>query len=127
MKEAEPVVAVLTQSPALVNSNELAVSKGVADKPKVTPVAKAKVQNVMVKSKPVTKSPQVVLAEQLATAKQAIQFGLYNEAISDSNVILAQSPLHVEARNLLAATYFKQQDINSAQQVLLSSVISLLK
>jgi len=74
--------------------------------------------NVMVKSEAIVKSEQVIQAELLTGAKQAIQFGLYDEAISDLNLILMKSPLHVEARNLLAGTYFKQQDINSAQLVL---------
>ncbi|MBH0039756.1 tetratricopeptide repeat protein [Pseudoalteromonas sp. SWN166] len=116
------VIAQVKQSPELDNDNELAASELTVSKPKITPVAKAKPQNTMTKSAPEAKSPQDLLIEQLAAAKQAIQFGLYNEAISDLNTILAQSPLHVEARNLLAATYFKQQDINSAQQVLQAGI-----
>ncbi len=84
----------------------------------IKPTKKAQQKNVMVKSEVVVKSDQVKQAELLTGAKQAIQFGLYDEAISDLNLILIQSPLHIEARNLLAGTYFKQQDINSAQLVL---------
>ncbi|GEB69827.1 MSHA biogenesis protein MshN [Pseudoalteromonas carrageenovora] len=84
----------------------------------IKPTKKAQQKNVMVKSEAVVKSDQVKRAELLTGAKQAIQFGLYDEAISDLNLILIQSPLHIEARNLLAGTYFKQQDINSAQLVL---------
>lgn len=84
----------------------------------IKPTKKAQQKNVMVKSEAVVKSDQVKQAELLTGAKQAIQFGLYDEAISDLNLILIQSPLHIEARNLLAGTYFKQQDINSAQLVL---------
>ena len=116
------VIAEVKQSSALANNKELTASEVTVSKPKITPVTKAKPQNTMFKSVAEAKSPQALLVEQLAAAKQAIQFGLYNEAISDLNVILAQSPLHVEARNLLAATYFKQQDINSAQQVLQAGI-----
>ncbi len=84
--------------------------------------SKAKPANVMIKSSSKTKSQQVLITEQLLAAKQAIQFGLYSEAISDLNNILAQSKQHIEARNLLAATYFKQQDISSAQQVLQAGI-----
>ena len=120
---ADPIViAQVKQSPELDSDNELAASEFTVSKPKITPVAKAKPQNTMTKSAAEAKSPQDLLIEQLAAAKQAIQFGLYNEAISDLNTVLAQSPLHVEARNLLAATYFKQQDINSAQQVLQAGI-----
>ncbi|MEG3756633.1 tetratricopeptide repeat protein [Pseudoalteromonas carrageenovora] len=84
----------------------------------IKPTKKAQQKNVMVKSEAVVKSDQVKRAELLTGAKQAIQFGLYDEAISDLNLILIQSPLHIEARNLLAGIYFKQQDINSAQLVL---------
>ncbi|TMP05611.1 agglutinin biogenesis protein MshN [Pseudoalteromonas sp. S3178] len=84
----------------------------------IKPTKKAQQKNVMVKSEAVVKSDQVKQAELLTGAKQAIQFGLYDEAISDLNLILIQSPLHIEARNLLAGTYFMQQDINSAQLVL---------
>ncbi|WP_166419743.1 tetratricopeptide repeat protein [Pseudoalteromonas sp. Z1A8] len=120
---ADPIViAQVKQSPKLDSDNKLAASEFTVSKPKITPVAKAKPQNTMTKSAPVAKSPQDLLIGQLAAAKQAIQFGLYNEAISDLNTILTQSPLHVEARNLLAATYFKQQDINSAQQVLQAGI-----
>lgn len=120
---ADPIViAQVKQSPELDSDNELAASEFTVSKPKITPAAKAKPQNTMTKSAPEAKSPQDLLIEQLAAAKQAIQFGLYNEAISDLNTVLAQSPLHVEARNLLAATYFKQQDINSAQQVLQAGI-----
>ena len=120
---ADPIViAQVKQSPELDSDNESAASEFTVSKPKITPVAKAKPQNTMTKSAPEAKSPQDLLIRQLAAAKQAIQFGLYNEAISDLNTILAQSPLHVEARNLLAATYFKQQDINSAQQVLQAGI-----
>lgn len=118
----EPVViAEIKQSSALANK-ELTANEVTVSKPKITSVTKAKPQNTMTKSVAEAKSPQDLLIEQLAAAKQAIQFGLYNEAISDLNIILAQSPLHVEARNLLAATYFKQQDINSAQQVLQAGI-----
>ncbi|MEL0654936.1 tetratricopeptide repeat protein [Pseudoalteromonas issachenkonii] len=118
----EPVViAEVKQSSALANK-ELTANEVTVSKPKITSVTKAKPQNTMIKSVAEAKSPQALLLEQLAAAKQAIQFGLYNEAISDLNVILAQSPLHVEARNLLAATYFKQQDINSAEQVLQAGI-----
>ncbi|MEI8617790.1 tetratricopeptide repeat protein [Pseudoalteromonas sp. B193] len=116
------VIAEVKQSSALANNKELTASEVTVSKPKITPMTKAKPQNTMIKSVAEAKSPQALLVEQLAAAKQAIQFGLYNEAISDLNVILAQSPLHVEARNLLAATYFKQQDINSAQQVLQAGI-----
>ncbi|WP_076925386.1 tetratricopeptide repeat protein [Pseudoalteromonas sp. EB27] len=120
---AEPVViAEVKQGPALAKDNILVTSEAIVSKPKITPMIKTKSQNTMTKSVAEAKSPQALLIEQLAAAKQAIQFGLYNEAISDLNIILAQSPLHVEARNLLAATYFKQQDINSAQQVLQAGI-----
>jgi len=84
----------------------------------IKPTKKSQQKNVMVKSEAVVKSDQVKQAELLTGVKQAIQFGLYDEAISDLNLILIKSPLHIEARNLLAGTYFKQQDINSAQLVL---------
>ncbi len=120
---AEPVViAEVKQGPALAKDNVLVTSEAIVSKPKITPMIKTKSQNTMTKSVAEAKSPQALLIEQLAAAKQAIQFGLYNEAISDLNIILAQLPLHVEARNLLAATYFKQQDINSAQQVLQAGI-----
>ena len=120
---AEPVViAEVKQGPALAKDNILVTSEAIVSKPKITPMIKTKSQNTMTKSVAEAKSPQALLIEQLAAAKQAIQFGLYNEAISDLNIILAQLPLHVEARNLLAATYFKQQDINSAQQVLQAGI-----
>ncbi|MEL0641158.1 tetratricopeptide repeat protein [Pseudoalteromonas aliena] len=120
---AEPVViAEVKQSPALAKNNVLVTSEVTVSKPKITPMTKTKPQNMMTKSVAEAKSPQTLLVEQLAAAKQAIQFGLYNEAISDLNIILAQLPLHVEARNLLAATYFKQQDVNSAQQVLQAGI-----
>lgn len=119
--KAQPVIAkglakkaendVLVKAPDVKNTQN--VSNDI-----IKPTKKAQQKNVMVKSEAVVKSDQVKRAELLTGAKQAIQFGLYDEAISDLNLILIQSPLHIEARNLLAGTYFKQQDINSAQLVL---------
>lgn len=113
----------------VANKNLPAVAAVVSSLPNIEPslepnlkVSKAKPANVMIKSSSKTKSQQVLIAEQLLAAKQAIQFGLYSEAISDLNNILAQSKQHIEARNLLAATYFKQQDISSAQQVLQAGI-----
>ncbi|MDO6463724.1 tetratricopeptide repeat protein [Pseudoalteromonas carrageenovora] len=119
--QAQPVIAkglakkaendVLVKAPNVKNTQN--VSNNI-----IKPTKKSQQKNVMVKSEVVVKSDQVKQAELLTGAKQAIQFGLYDEAISDLNLILIQSPLHIEARNLLAGTYFKQQDINSAQLVL---------
>jgi len=119
--QAQPVIAkglakkaendVLVKAPNVKNTQN--VSNNI-----IKPTKKSQQKNVMVKSEAVVKSDQVKQAELLTGAKQAIQFGLYDEAISDLNLILIQSPLHIEARNLLAGTYFKQQDINSAQLVL---------
>ena len=119
--KAQPVIAkglakkaendVLVKAPNVKNTQN--VSNNI-----IKPTKKSQQKNVMVKSEAVVKSDQVKQAELLTGAKQAIQFGLYDEAISDLNLILIQSPLHIEARNLLAGTYFKQQDINSAQLVL---------
>jgi len=101
------------------NADEvLSVAKTVViDLPKPKPV-KAKSTNKMTKSSTPSKSQDELIAEQLTAAKQAIQFGLYDEAISDLNNILLQSSKNIDARNLLASAYFQQQDINSAQQVL---------
>ncbi|MDO6635845.1 agglutinin biogenesis protein MshN [Pseudoalteromonas carrageenovora] len=119
--QAQPVIAkglakkaendVLVKAPNVKNTQN--VSNNI-----IKPTKKSQQKNVMVKSEAVVKSDQVKQAELLTGAKQAIQFGLYDEAISDLNLILIKSPLHIEARNLLAGTYFKQQDINSAQLVL---------
>jgi len=119
--QAQPVIAkglakkaendVLVKAPNVKNTQK--VSNYI-----IKPTKKSQQKNVMVKSEAVVKSDQVKQAELLTGAKQAIQFGLYDEAISDLNLILIKSPLHIEARNLLAGTYFKQQDINSAQLVL---------
>ncbi|KTF16557.1 MAG: tetratricopeptide repeat protein [Pseudoalteromonas sp.] len=119
--QAQPVIAkglakkaendVLVKAPNVKNTQN--VSNNI-----IKPTKKSQQKNVMVKSEAVVKSDQVKQAELLTGVKQAIQFGLYDEAISDLNLILIKSPLHIEARNLLAGTYFKQQDINSAQLVL---------
>ena len=72
------------------NADEvLSVAKTVViDLPKPKPV-KAKSTNKMTKSSTPSKSQDELIAEQLTAAKQAIQFGLYDEAISDLNNILA--------------------------------------
>ncbi|MBQ4832652.1 tetratricopeptide repeat protein [Pseudoalteromonas sp. MMG010] len=74
--------------------------------------------NQMVKSNVAIKTPQQLNEQQLKQAKQALEFGLYNDAINDLSAILTRDKQHVEARTLLANTFFQQQDIVSAQQVL---------
>ncbi|XQF90999.1 tetratricopeptide repeat protein [Pseudoalteromonas espejiana] len=51
-----------------------------------------------------------------------MQFALYDDAINDLSAILAKAPEHIEARNLLAATYFQQQDVLMAQQLLVVGI-----
>lgn len=54
----------------------------------------------------------------LAQARNALEFGLQQEATDDLVLILQRDPEHIEARNLLAASYFLQQDILAAQSIL---------
>ena len=54
----------------------------------------------------------------LAQARNALEFGLQQEATDDLVLILQRDPAHIEARSLLAASYFSQQDILAAQSIL---------
>ncbi|MEI8641566.1 hypothetical protein P4S68_12580 [Pseudoalteromonas sp. Hal099] len=51
-----------------------------------------------------------------------MEFALYDDAINDLTAILQIQPEHIEARNLLAATYFQQQDVLMAQQLLVAGI-----
>ena len=64
------------------------------------------------------RTEQQQIAELLRQAKQALEFGLYQEGIDDLSQILNRDKGNIAARSLLAATYFQQQDILSAQSIL---------
>lgn len=78
--------------------------------------------NKIVKVASKRQSKAQLIEQQLAQAKQALQFALYDDAINDLSAILAKAPEHIEARNLLAATYFQQQDVLMAQQLLVAGI-----
>lgn len=106
-----PVIAKTAQKPA---SNSLARD---ADTVKNTPS-----DNKIVKVASKKHSKAQLIEQQLTQAKQALQFALYDDAINDLSAILAKAPEHIEARNLLAATYFQQQDVLMAQQLLVAGI-----
>lgn len=78
--------------------------------------------NKIVKVASKRQSKAQLIEQQLTQAKQALQFALYDDAINDLSAILAKAPEHIEARNLLAATYFQQQDVLMAQQLLVAGI-----
>lgn len=106
-----PVIAKTAQKPA---SNSLARD---VDNVKNTPS-----DNKIVKVASKRQSKEQLIEQQLTQAKQALQFALYDDAINDLSAILAKAPKHIEARNLLAATYFQQQDVLMAQQLLVAGI-----
>jgi len=101
------------------NKNLPAVAAVVSNLPHVEPslepnlkASKAKPANVMIKSLSKTKSQQVLIAEQLLAAKQAIQFGLYSEAISDLN------PDVLQWRIMLSKILIMQQQYDDVLKLL---------
>lgn len=88
----------------------------------ITQAEQPPVENKLVKTASVKQSKAQRIAQQLKRAKQALEFALYDDAINDLTAILQTQPEHVEARNLLAATYFQQQDVLMAQQLLVAGI-----
>ena len=88
----------------------------------ITQAEQPPVENKLVKTASVKQSKAQRIAQQLKRAKQALEFALYDDAINDLTAILQTQPEHIEARNLLAATYFQQQDVLMAQQLLVAGI-----
>ncbi|BED87884.1 hypothetical protein PspMM1_03520 [Pseudoalteromonas sp. MM1] len=88
----------------------------------ITPAEQPSVENKLIKTLSVKQTKAQRIAQQLKRAKQALEFALYDDAINDLTAILKAQPEHIEARNLLAATYFQQQDVLMAQQLLVAGI-----
>ena len=88
----------------------------------ITQAEQPPIKNKLVKTASVKQSKAQRIAQQLKRAKQALEFALYDDAINDLTAILQTQPGHIEARNLLAATYFQQQDVLMAQQLLVVGI-----
>ena len=119
-----PSMSTLTKSHDVFTLKDKKKHKATLFESTLTPklVTKAKPANKKIKNAALKKSKAVLINEQFIAAKQAIEFGLYNEAIVDLNYILTQLPEHIAARSLLAATYFKQQNIISAHALLQAGI-----
>ncbi|MCQ8879160.1 agglutinin biogenesis protein MshN [Pseudoalteromonas shioyasakiensis] len=81
-------------------------------------VAAKQQSTIEVKKVTQPRTEQQQIADLLRQAKQALEFGLYQEGINDLTQILSRDKGNIAARSLLAATYFQQQDILSAQSIL---------
>lgn len=88
----------------------------------ITQAEQPPAENKLVKTLSVKQTKAQRIAQQLKRAKQALEFALYDDAINDLTAILQTQPEHIEARNLLAATYFQQQDVLMAQQLLVAGI-----
>ena len=114
--EASAKVATSTEINAPVEAKSSAPVKS------ITQAEQPPAENKLVKTASVKQSKAQRIAQQLKRAKQALEFALYDDAINDLTAILQTQPEHIEARNLLAATYFQQQDVLMAQQLLVAGI-----
>lgn len=112
----EEVVTVKTDTKEPVVAEKPMVA-AVAIEPSKVPTAN-KESSFQVKKVTQQRTEQQQIAELLRQAKQALEFGLYQEGIDDLSQILNRDKGNIAARSLLAATYFQQQDILSAQSIL---------
>jgi len=114
--EANAKVATSTEINAPVEAKSSAPVKS------ITQAEQPPAENKLVKTASVKQTKAQRIALQLKRAKQALEFALYDDAINDLTAILQTQPEHIEARNLLAATYFQQQDVLMAQQLLVAGI-----
>lgn len=112
----EEVAAVKTDTKEPVVTEKPMVA-AVAIEPSKVPTAN-KESSFQVKKVTQQRTEQQQIAQLLRQAKQALEFGLYQEGIDDLSQILNRDKGNIAARSLLAATYFQQQDILSAQSIL---------